>query len=176
MAYRPWHDKKTSKTMLKPIDDKCLHFYFIDPVLGLCCLRAPTWCPFRLQFYCNGHALLAGRLRKAHIKFTLMDNAFFVVENTAKANALTADIRIKRLHRLLDQYAEHFCPVLKTFQVKPHWSIMQVSNMQPTSSFDARKTSSVFIFCLLRPSFTPSNRRISPPFSAISSTAITRLR
>ena len=30
---------------------KCLHyyFYFIDPQLGLCYLRVPTWCPFRLS-------------------------------------------------------------------------------------------------------------------------------
>lgn len=126
-AYRPWHDKKTGKTMLKPIDGKCLHyyFYFIDPMLGLCYLRVPTWCPFRLQFYCNGHALLAGRLRKARVPFTLIDNAFFDIANMTKANALAEDLQIERLHRLLDRYAECFCPVLETLQVKPHWSIMQ---------------------------------------------------
>lgn len=127
-AYRPWHDKKTGKTALKPIDGKCLHyyFYFIDAMLGLCYVRVPTWCPFRLQFYCNGHALLAGRLRKSGIPFTLVDNAFFAVGNVAKANALARDLQIERLHRLLDQYAERFCPVLKSLPVKPHWSIMQV--------------------------------------------------
>lgn len=127
-AYRPWYDKKTGKTMLKSIDGKCIHyyFYFIDSVLGLCYLRVPTWCPFRLQFYCNGHALLAARLRKARVLFTLMDNAFFAVDNMAKANALADDLRIEHLHQALDQYAERYCPALKTLQVKPHWSIMQV--------------------------------------------------
>ena len=59
-SYRPWHDKATGHTYLKPDSGKCLHyyFYFIDAELGLCYLRVPTWCPFRLQFYCNGHARL----------------------------------------------------------------------------------------------------------------------
>ena len=37
-TYKPWHDKKTHKTYLKPDDGKCLHyyFYFIDDDLGLC--------------------------------------------------------------------------------------------------------------------------------------------
>jgi len=59
-AYEPWHDKKSHKTFLRPILGKCLHyyFYFIDEEVGLCYLRVPTWCPFRLQFYCNGHSWL----------------------------------------------------------------------------------------------------------------------
>ena len=56
-TYQPWYDKKTGKTFLKPASSKCLHyyFYFIDGDLGLCYLRVPTWCPFRLQLYFNGH-------------------------------------------------------------------------------------------------------------------------
>src|SRR3989339_1414619 len=127
-AYIPWHDKTSHQTFLRSTQGKCLHyyFYFIDPEVGLCYLRVPTWCPFRLQFYCNGHALLAGRLRKARVPFTLIDNAFFDIANMTKANALAEDLQIERLHRLLDRYAECFCPVLETLQVKPHWSIMQV--------------------------------------------------
>jgi hypothetical protein len=36
-AYKPWHDKITHKTYLKPDDGKCLHyyFYFLDDELGL---------------------------------------------------------------------------------------------------------------------------------------------
>ena len=63
-AYQPWHDKRTGRTFLRPDSGKCLHyyFYFIDAELGLCYLRVPTWCPFRLQFYYNGHNLLARKL------------------------------------------------------------------------------------------------------------------
>jgi hypothetical protein len=70
-SYKPWYDKKTHKTYLKPDDGKWLHsyVYFIDEDLGLCSLRVPTWCPFRLQFYCNGHSYLARQMRKRHIEY-----------------------------------------------------------------------------------------------------------
>jgi len=63
-SYQPWHDKRTHQTYLKGKEAKCLHyyFYFIHPDLGLCYLRVPTWAPFRLQFYFNGHNALARAL------------------------------------------------------------------------------------------------------------------
>src|SRR5215831_8016851 len=72
-TYRPWHSKQTHRTLLRPATGKCLHyyFYFIDAELGLIYLRVPTWCPFRLQFYCNGHSWLARQLTAAGIGFTL---------------------------------------------------------------------------------------------------------
>lgn len=44
-----------------PAQGKCLHdyFYFIGEDLGLCYPRVPTWAPFGLQFYGNGHSALA---------------------------------------------------------------------------------------------------------------------
>jgi len=126
-SYRPWHDKKTGRTFLKPDSGKCLHyyFYFIDPELGLCYLRVPTWCPFRLQFYFNGHSLLATRLRKQGIEYQLLDNGFSSIDEFAEAQKLADSIDISRLHRALDRFAETFCPVLKNFDLKYHWSIMQ---------------------------------------------------
>jgi hypothetical protein len=54
-TYRPWHGKGSGRTYLRFDDGKCLHyyFYFLDEELGLCYVRVPTWCPFRLQFYCK---------------------------------------------------------------------------------------------------------------------------
>lgn len=54
-TYQPWFDKTSRRACLRPDDGKCLHyyFYFIDEELGLCYVRVPTWCPFRLQFYCK---------------------------------------------------------------------------------------------------------------------------
>ena len=59
-SYKPWHHKTTHKTYLKPNDGKRPRYwmYFIGPDLGLCCVRAPTWCPLRLQCYSNGHSYL----------------------------------------------------------------------------------------------------------------------
>ena len=65
-TYKPWHDKASGKTFLRPDDGRCLHyyFYFIDKDLGLCYVRVPTWLPCRLQIYWNGHNWLASKLRQ----------------------------------------------------------------------------------------------------------------
>lgn len=127
-SYKPWHDKPTGKTYLKPDSGKCLHyyFYFIDAKLGLCYLRVPTWCPFRLQFYCNGHGWLARQLTAAGIDFTLADNAFVRVADLDRAQTLADALKPAELHRRLDRYAQQFCPVLEVFGQDYHWSLMQV--------------------------------------------------
>ncbi len=127
-SYRPWHDKNSGKTFLKPDSGKCLHyyFYFIDEKLGLCYLRVPTWCPFRLQFYCNGHSWLARKLTAAGIDFTLADNAFVHVADFERAQALADAMRPDELHQRLDRHAKRLCPVLDVFEQAYHWSLMQV--------------------------------------------------
>lgn len=52
-TYKPWHDKPSGRTFLKPDDGKCLHyyFYFIDEELGLCYVRVPTWRPCRRDVF-----------------------------------------------------------------------------------------------------------------------------
>jgi hypothetical protein len=127
-SYKPWHDKATGKTYLRPDSGKCLHyyFYFIDEKLGLCYLRVPTWSPFRLQFYCNGHSWLARKLTAAGIDFALADNAFVRVADIERAQALADAMKPDELHRRLDHYAKRFCPVRDVFGQDYHWSLMQV--------------------------------------------------
>jgi hypothetical protein len=127
-AYAPWHDKQTHKTFLRPDSGKCLHyyFYFMDDELGLIYLRVPTWCPFRLQFYCNGHGWLARKLAAAGIGFVLADNAFVRIDDWERAQALADAFSPDDLHRILDRYAEQCCPVLDVFGQSYHWSVMQV--------------------------------------------------
>ena len=126
-TYKPWHDKTTGKTFLKPDTSKCLHyyFYFIDEQLGLGYVRVPTWCPFRLQVYINGHNLLASELKQAGIKYTMIDNAFDSLEDAGKAQELSDNISIEKLHRKLDEFAWRFCPVYKDLKLRYHWSVMQ---------------------------------------------------
>jgi hypothetical protein len=40
-TYKPWYDKKTGETYLKPDESRCQHYYcyFIDEELGLCGAR-----------------------------------------------------------------------------------------------------------------------------------------
>lgn len=127
-AYAPWHDKQTHKSFLRPDTGKCLHyyFYFMDAELGLSYLRVPTWCPFRLQFYCNGHGWLAHKLAAAGIGFITADNAFVRIDDWERAQALADAISPDELHRILDRYAEQCCPVLDVFGQSYHWSLMQV--------------------------------------------------
>lgn len=127
-AYRPWHDKQTGKTFLRPDTGKCLHyyFYFMDAELGLIYLRVPTWAPFRLQFYCNGHSWLARRLTAEGIGFTAADNAFVRIDDWQRARDLADGFSPDLLHRVLDRYAALCCPVLDAFGQSYHWSLMQV--------------------------------------------------
>jgi len=145
-AYKPWHDKQTHRTYLRPDSGKCLHyyFYFIDAELGLVYLRVPTWArlaqgsvrrsrmewqgegPFRLQFYCNGHSWLARQLTAAGVGFTAADNAFVRIDDWQRAQELADAFSPDLLHRVLDRYAAQCCPVLEVFGQTYHWSLMQV--------------------------------------------------
>jgi hypothetical protein len=124
-TYQPWHDKTSGRTYLRYDDGKCLHyyFYFIDEELGLCYVRVPTWCPFRLQFYCNGHNWLARQLDRKKIVFTLLDNAFTRIQDFSAAQALADGWEPARLHRKLDEFAERYCPMVKQIEETYHWSL-----------------------------------------------------
>jgi len=127
-SFKPWHDKKTGKTFLKPDSGRCIHyyFYFIDPELGLCHLRVPTWAPFRLQFCLNGHNWLAARLKRGGIGYQLLDNAFVDIDDFVRAQELADGMRAKTLHHRLERYVRQFCPVASEFAAGYHWSLMQV--------------------------------------------------
>jgi len=127
-TYKPWHDKQTHKTYLRPDSGQCLHyyFYFMDEALGLIHLRVPTWAPFRLQFYCNGHSRLARQLAAEEITFTTADNAFIRIADWQRAQDLADGFSPDQLHRVLDRYAALCCPVLDVFGQSYHWSLMQV--------------------------------------------------
>lgn len=127
-SFKPWHEKASGKTFLRPDTGRCLHyyFYFIDPELGLCHLRVPTWAPFRLQFCLNGHNWLAARLKRHHIDAQLVDNAFVAIDDFARAQELADAMRPQTLHRKLDRYVRQFCPVSDEFAAGYHWSLVQV--------------------------------------------------
>jgi len=94
-TYKPWHDKQSGKTFLKPDVSKCIHYYiyFIDEILGLGYIRIPTWCPFRLQIYFNGHHFLAHKLKTHEIAYTMIDNAFDSISDPVKAQELSDNLR-----------------------------------------------------------------------------------
>jgi hypothetical protein len=127
-AFRPWHDQASGRTGVKLTQGKCLHyyFYFVHERLGLCYLRVPTWLPFRLQFYFNGHAWLANELRRVGMAFRLEDNALVEIANWPAAPTLADGFSIQALHADLDALARQYVPFLQQFPSGYHWSLMQV--------------------------------------------------
>lgn len=126
-SYRPWHDKVTGKTYLKPDHSKCMtyYFYFLDEQLGLCYLRVPTWCPFRLQFYFNGHNWLANQLKHRGIAYQMLDNALVHIADYTVANQLANEFDVDVLHLRLDGLARQYCPVVTDLNLTYYWSILQ---------------------------------------------------
>ena len=86
-SYRPWYDKPSHTACLKRTSGKYLHYYvyFIDPEVGLCYVRVPTWAPFRMEVYLNGHSWLARQLAAANIAFERADNAFVSIADPVAA-------------------------------------------------------------------------------------------
>lgn len=127
-SFKPWHNKKTHRTYLRPDQGKCLHyyFYFIHEQLGLCYVRVPTWCPFRLQVYFNGHNWLAAQLAKRRIDYHLIDNAFVDIDSFAKAQTLADRLKVNLVHKMLDVLARQYCPIIEKLKTRYHWSLMQV--------------------------------------------------
>jgi predicted transcriptional regulator len=127
-TYLPWHDKLGGKTFVKHSQSKCLHYYvyFMDEEAGFGYIRIPTWCPFGLQIYLNGHNLVAKQLDKAGIGYTMLDNSFDSLEDAEKAQELSDALDINALHRKMDELAWLYCPVYKELGLRYHWSVMQI--------------------------------------------------
>jgi len=137
MCSPPWrHARPTARGSTNPVipprssphrGSACTTpYYFVDPQFGLCYLRVPTWAPFRLQVYFNGHSWLARQLAAAGIAFEQADNAFVSIADPQAAQLLADGLDARALHAHLDQWAGRFCPVLRQFPAGYHWSLMQV--------------------------------------------------
>lgn len=126
-TYQPWHDKASGRTGVRFKSGRCLHyyFYFIDPELGLCYVRVPTWAPYRLQVYFNGHHWLASRLKQARIEFQMEDTAFVEIQDWPRAQALSDEFAVVGLHQKLAAFARRYCPPSTRFFQGYHWSVMQ---------------------------------------------------
>ncbi len=101
------------------------YFYFIDADLALCYVRVPTWCPFRLQIYFNGHDLLASQFKAKQMEYVQLDNAFLKIDSFECAQKISDSLSVKMIHEKPDAFAQTYCPVINEFQSRYHWSIMQ---------------------------------------------------
>ncbi len=55
----------------------------------------------------------------------MLDNSFDYIEDFEKAQEISDDIDIKKIHNCLDALAKKYCPVISHFKQGYHWSIMQ---------------------------------------------------
>ncbi len=106
----------------------CLHyyFYFLHPQLGLIHVRVPTWLPFRVQVYLNGHGWLARQLDAAGVSYTLLANVLGACADWTHAQALADRFDPKSLHAQLDALARQCCPVVAHFPNGYYWSLTQI--------------------------------------------------
>ena len=126
-TYKPWHNKKTGRTYLRGETGKCLHYYiyFVNEDYGYGYIRIPTWCPFRLQIYLNGHNILVHQLKQRGIGYELVDNAFSNIEDFQQAQQLADNLSIDSLREFINKLSDKYCPIFKDFSEEYHWSIMQ---------------------------------------------------
>ena len=126
-SFRWQYDRQEKVTRLKPVQGRCLHyyFYFIDAVFGLCYVRVPTWAPFMLQVYINGHQRLARQMDKHGVDYELIDNAFVRIDDYQKAQQLSNNFDARQLQRRLNQWAKRFCPASTAIEGNYYWTIMQ---------------------------------------------------
>ena len=66
----------------------CIYYYFMHRELGLIHVRIQTWFPFVIQIAVNGHEWLAIQMRRQHMAFEQLDNAFIKITDPHKAQQL----------------------------------------------------------------------------------------
>jgi hypothetical protein len=100
---------------LRKSQPRCLvfYFYYLDPEFGLLHIRLPTWFPFTLQVYVNGHEWLARQMTKHQIGFVPFDNAFLTIDDLEKAQQLADQLLRFKWRRFLDALAKKVNPLLK---------------------------------------------------------------
>ncbi len=94
---------------------KCLvhYFYLIDSRFGFMHVRRPTWFPFTLQVYINGHEWLARRMSRLRLRFQRLDNAFLSIARPERADRLAREFARLEWPTELDRFAVRFNPLLR---------------------------------------------------------------
>ncbi|TAK37788.1 MAG: hypothetical protein EPO28_11475 [Saprospiraceae bacterium] len=141
-SYQYRFDKASGKSYLKQGTTKCLHyyFYFIDELLGLGYLRVPTYPPFSLQAYFNGHNWLVNKLDGQGLSCALEDNAFTHISDYTAAQKIAGALDVQQLHKKFDELALKFCPLTRPFRRLTTGALCKW-NTPPTSSSKMTKAS-----------------------------------
>ncbi len=126
-CYRCVKNHKSGFLELRYSKGKCMHYYiyWMDEDYGLCYLRIPTWAPFRLQAYFNGHDWLERRMKAQGIRFKKVDNCFTHISDFERANELAAQLDPLEIHQRLSEMAAQFVGTFGQFGHQLNWTIHQ---------------------------------------------------
>jgi hypothetical protein len=102
---------------------KCLvhYFYLIDPEFGFMHVRRPTWFPFTMQIYVNGHEWLARRMNRLRLTFERLDNAFLTIARPERATRLASEFAKLDWPVQLSRFARRFNPLLRDLLRDMHY-------------------------------------------------------
>jgi len=58
----------------------------------------------------------------------MIENAFDSIDDVEKAQEISDNISVEKLHRKLEDFAWKFCPVYIGFNLRRHWSVIPAEN------------------------------------------------
>lgn len=105
----------------------CLYFYFIDRQFGFMHVRIPTWFPFTIQIYLNGHEWLARKMDRYGIGYGKLQNGFVWIEDPQRAQRLANRFVKNRWPRILEAFAQRVNPLINDLlePMQYYWIIEQ---------------------------------------------------
>jgi hypothetical protein len=89
-----------------------LYFYYLDRDCGLMQVRLPTWFPFTVQIYVNGHSWLERQLTRRGLGFSACDNAFTALADPVRTQQLADKLPGLNWPRRLALFARRVNPLL----------------------------------------------------------------
>ena len=128
LSYKATFNKETGRCSMKYDPGRCLTYYIYinDPEFGLCFFAFPTWAPFPVRMYFNGHNWLKTKMDQAGITYRQEDNCFTAISDFESAQAIADSFDVKPLHKKLDRWAKRFCPAVIREFFDYHWSLHEV--------------------------------------------------
>lgn len=92
----------------------CLYYYFLDHEFGFMHVRIPTWLPFNIQVYINGHEWLAKKMDRHGLRYRRLENAFLWLADPKRAQRFADHLAKKNWPRILEAFARRVNPLLRT--------------------------------------------------------------
>jgi len=80
-------------------------------------MKVPTYCPFPLQIYFNGHNWLAQQMKKTGIAFTTLDNAFDYIEKHKRLPMQWTSKRYRQVEHRDGTTSNKMAPLKKYLQL-----------------------------------------------------------